>query len=266
MLKKLVITGISFLILSTWIQAQNSCGIMVEAGDPVSICPGGNTTLNGTVSGGNSPTYEWTPPDGLSDPTSLTPVASPAATTTYTLTALGISDNLIENGGFETGDINPATSNYTMVADPVAIATNFPNYYGVLSVPQIVAAFGCTPDIGDYTMVVHGSTGVNVDFWCESIPVTPNTDYKFEYTVFGILYFFADAPEIVLKVNGVQIGSVVAPNSLCGEETGMFTWNSGGATTADVCFANATVDGFGVCAPSMTSLWLNAVWLQIQLR
>ena len=217
----------------------------VEAGDPVSICPDDNTILNGSVTGGNNPTYEWTPPDGLSDPTSLTPTASPASTTTYTLTASGMSGNLIDNGGFESGSIAPATSNYTMVADPVAIATNFPNFYGILSVPQIVQAFGCTPDIGDFTMVVHGSTGVNVNFWCQSIPVTPNTDYKFTYTVFGILYFFADAPEIVLKVNGTQIGSIVAPNSLCGEATETFTWNSGGATTADVCFANATVDGFG---------------------
>lgn len=235
----------SILVLSSWIQAQNSCGITVEAGDPVSICPGGSTTLNGMVSGGNNPEYEWTPPDGLSDPTSLTPTASPAATTTYTLTATGISDNLIENGGFETGDIDPATSNYTMVSDPLAIATNFPNHYGILSVPQIVQAFGCTPDIGDYTMVVHGSTGVSVDFWCQSIPVSPNTDYKFTYTVFGILYFFTEAPEIVLKVNGTEVGSIVAPNSLCGEETATFTWNSGASTTAEVCFANATVAGAG---------------------
>ena len=232
-------------MVTTLMTAQNSCGITVEAGDPATICPGESTTLNGTVTGGNSPTYEWTPPDGLSDPTSLTPTASPTVTTTYTLTATGVSDNLIVNGGFETGNIDPATSNYTMVSDPLAIATNYPNYYGILSVPQIAQSFGCTPDIGDYTMVIHGSTGVSVDFWCESIPVTPNTDYKFTYTVFGILYFFTEAPEIVLKVNGVEVGSIVAPNSLCGEETATFTWNSGGATTADVCFANATVAGAG---------------------
>src|SRR5690606_27153363 len=112
---------------------------------------------------------------------------SPASTTTYTLTARGMSGNLIDNGGFESGSIAPATSGYTEVNDPMAIALNFPNYYGILSVPQIAQSFGCTPDIGDFTMVIHGSTGVSVDFWCESIPVTPNTDYKFTYTVFGIL-------------------------------------------------------------------------------
>lgn len=245
MLKAFLLTGMSVLVFSTILRAQNSCGIMVEAGDPVSICPGSSTFLNGMVTGGNNPTYEWTPPDGLSDPTSLTPTASPVTTTTYTLTASGMSSNLIVNGGFETGDIAPATTNYTMVSDPLAIATNFPNFYGILSVPQIAQSFGCNPDIGAFTMVVHGSTGVNVDFWCQSIPVTPNTDYKFTYTVFGILYFFTQAPEIVLKVNGVEVGSITAPNSLCGEATETFTWNSGGATTADVCFANATVAGAG---------------------
>ncbi len=236
-----------FLLLSgaAPLFSQNACNLVVEAGDDVTICEGENTTLDGLVTGGNNPTFEWTPAAGLSNPAILNPVATPTVTTTYLLTAMSNSNNLIENGGFETGDLSPSTSSYTEVSDPVAIALNAPNFYGILSVPQIVQAFGCTPDIGQYTMVIHGSTSVNVNFWCQTVDVTPNTDYKFSFKVFGIPYFFAPAPNIVLKVNGTQIGSVTAPNGLCAEASGNFTWNSGGATTADICLANATVAGLG---------------------
>lgn len=244
------LSGIAIsLLFAPEIRAQNGCNMMVDAGPDVTICEGESTTLDGQVSGGNNPEYLWTPAAGLSNPNILNPVASPTSTTTYTLTATAMSGNLITNGGFETGSIAPATTNYTQVADPLAIATNAPNYYGILSVPQIVQAFGCQPDIGNYTMVIHGSTGVNVDFWCQSIPVSPNTDYKFTFKVFGIPYFFAPAPVIVLKVNGTTVGSLQAPNGLCNEANANFTWNSGGATTADVCFANSTVAGLGsMCA------------------
>lgn len=55
-----------------------------NAGADVSICDGASTTLSG--SGGTS--YSWSPAAGLSDPNIANPVASPSATTTYTLTAI----------------------------------------------------------------------------------------------------------------------------------------------------------------------------------
>lgn len=231
------------------LRAQNSCNLTVDAGADITICAGGSGNLNGVANGPSNITVEWTPATGLSNPNILNPSASPLSTTTYLLSASAMSDNLIENGGFEDGTINPATSGYTQVADPVAIATNAPNFYGILSVPQIVQAFGCQPSIGNFTMVIHGSTGAAVNFWCQTVPVTPQTDYKFTYKVFGIPYFFAPAPKIALKVNGVTIGTVTAPNGLCLEASGSFTWNSGASTSADVCFANSQVAGLGsMCA------------------
>ena len=52
------------------------------AGSDALVCPGASTTLQG--SGGT--TYSWSPTTGLSDPTSASPVCTPSATTTYTLT------------------------------------------------------------------------------------------------------------------------------------------------------------------------------------
>jgi len=53
-----------------------------SAGNNVSICTGGGTTLN--ASGGI--VYQWSPSNDLSDPNINNPLASPTATTTYTVT------------------------------------------------------------------------------------------------------------------------------------------------------------------------------------
>lgn len=55
---------------------------IANPGSNVSICPGANTTLNG--SGGTS--YTWTPATDLSNPNIANPVCTPSATTNYTLT------------------------------------------------------------------------------------------------------------------------------------------------------------------------------------
>lgn len=59
----------------------------VEVSSDVTINKGETTQLTATPSGGTSPyTVLWSPSIGLDDPTSLTPIASPEQTTTYTVT------------------------------------------------------------------------------------------------------------------------------------------------------------------------------------
>jgi len=57
-------------------------GNFANAGNNISICQGSSTTLS--ASGGNS--YSWSPANGLSNSNIANPVASPNATTTYTVT------------------------------------------------------------------------------------------------------------------------------------------------------------------------------------
>ncbi len=69
-----------------------SNALIVNAGQDVTITPGGSTQLNGTVTGGVIPySYSWTPATGLSNPDIINPLATPAATTIYRLT---VSDNI----------------------------------------------------------------------------------------------------------------------------------------------------------------------------
>lgn len=66
--------------------AVPSCFIAANAGSDLQICAGGQTTLNGSATGGAT-VYSWSPTTGLSNPNSAVTVASPAVTTTYVLTA-----------------------------------------------------------------------------------------------------------------------------------------------------------------------------------
>jgi PKD repeat protein len=67
---------------TTTVTVTVNTSITASAGSNASVCPGKSTQLN--ASGGS--TYSWNPPTGLSSTTIPNPVASPSATTTYTVT------------------------------------------------------------------------------------------------------------------------------------------------------------------------------------
>jgi gliding motility-associated-like protein len=60
---------------------------VANAGNPIFLFEGQSAILHGSVKGDNITGYYWTPATFLSDPTSLTPIATPADNITYTLTA-----------------------------------------------------------------------------------------------------------------------------------------------------------------------------------
>ncbi|MEL6606314.1 MAG: PKD domain-containing protein, partial [Cyanobacteria bacterium J06614_10] len=62
----------------------------ISPGSDETICLGEDVQLNGSAAGdpnGSNYSYSWSPPDGLSDPNSGKPMASPEVTTTYTVSA-----------------------------------------------------------------------------------------------------------------------------------------------------------------------------------
>ena len=61
--------------------------LSADAGPDKTIVAEGSATLEGSASDGTPPySYSWSPTTGLDDPTEAQPTASPASTTTYTLT------------------------------------------------------------------------------------------------------------------------------------------------------------------------------------
>ena len=76
-------TGISILNSASFDYCfAGRCTSTASAGPDRTICEGSSATLNGSGGG----TYSWSPSYGLSNPNIANPVASPAVTTTYTLT------------------------------------------------------------------------------------------------------------------------------------------------------------------------------------
>lgn len=151
-----------------------------NAGTDANFCIGGSTTLNGA--GGVS--YAWTPTTGLSDAAINNPVATPAATTTYTLT---VTD---ANGCTDTDDViitvNPLPNASAGPDVPVCIGSSVTlqasggTQYAWspttdLSNPNIAAPV-CTPSAAiTYTVTVTDNNGCvstdDVDVTVNPLPV-----------------------------------------------------------------------------------------------
>jgi gliding motility-associated-like protein len=222
------------------VKLPNACGLMVNAGPDITICQGQGKILNASVVGGNAPTLEWQSADGLDDPTKLKPTANPSVTTTYTLTARAMSNELIVNGGLE-GGISPSTTSYNLVGW-MSLPTSSNSNYSIFTYPQISSQFGCSTR-GANSMVCHGSGGVGQNFWCQTIAVNPGRDYKFSFWIMSVFNFFF-TPNIVMKINNVTITSG-ATSGICSWDEVSGVWNSGGNTSATICFANSTNGAFG---------------------
>lgn len=80
--------------------------LTVGAGNDVTVCPNTGTQLQATASNTSGTTYAWSPATGLSCTTCANPVATPATSTTYTVT--------VTNGGQTASDavtVNTHTTN-----------------------------------------------------------------------------------------------------------------------------------------------------------
>ncbi len=217
--------------------------LVVEAGPDQTICPNGSpVVLQGSVVG-NTISTEWTPAIGLSDPFSLNPDANPPTTTIYTLTAQTPDDvNLITNGDFEAGNVG-FSSGYTFIplSNPVGLSN--PATYTVITSPDLVLS--TFPPCDDHTfgngtgqmMVVNGDGSVGQSVWCQTIFVNPNTVYSLSAWVGGLVPI--SPAQLQFSVNGVLVGNVFnSAGTACGWEPFSATWNSAGASSAEICIVN----------------------------
>lgn len=238
----------AFLLLlgfkSTFSQysAGFSCQETVNAGNDTTLCyPGGTIQLQGFFSG-TPLTVQWSPSNGLSDPTILQPQAFVSQTTTYTLEVTAASPiNLVFNGDFESGNVG-FTSDYWYGNPGLA-----PGGYSIQNNP--VNCNGAFSPCGDHTsgsgnmMIVDGSTTPGQSFWCQTVAVAPNTNYAFECWVTSV---YPSSPAIVqASFNGVPVGSVQASSNTCEWLPLQYVWNSGANTSVTICLEDLNTIGFG---------------------
>lgn len=224
------------LVVPAGLSAQ--CAINAQAGPDQWRCSGGPpATLNGSVSGAYQSVF-WTPAAGLSNPNSLTPTVSLNQTTTFVLhtQAAQPGANLIVNGNFNQGNTG-FTSHYNY--NP-----NFWNYpfgsYDITLAPG--PPYTACPGHGGFGpyMCIDGAENPGQLVWCQTVAVTPNTDYLLSTWVTSINSdpLFA---QLRFTINGVQVGNLFNAPWQCvwSEFTG--NWNSGASTTANICIEDLSV-------------------------
>lgn len=243
------LSGISFQGCdSIVVTTVTSTPVIVNAGNDTVICTGTPATLSATSSG-NVMTYNWSPAGTLSDPSVANPVASPVQTTTYMITAqVRIGNNLVANGDFEQG--NTGFQSGYIYTPPGSFSQG---HYNITQTPVLFnSGFS---NCGDHTfgngnaMVIDAACGSNgipggTNIWCQTIAVTPNTDYEFSTwatnvalgNTFPVLQFF---------VNNAPVGTPANVNgALCAWNQYSAVWNSGPATSATICI----IEQSGVCS------------------
>lgn len=130
----------------------------VSAGLDKNICVGASTTLNGTATGGLSPyTILWNNASSLSNASSLTPTASPSATTTYTLTVVdnrGCSASDVVDVNVNTLPVVAAGADMTLCNTPNSTAlAGYSPIGGTWSGTGVTAGGVFTPNgVGTYTL------------------------------------------------------------------------------------------------------------------
>ncbi|HHJ50566.1 MAG TPA: hypothetical protein ENJ88_06650, partial [Phaeodactylibacter sp.] len=215
-----------------------SCNISVDAGPDQDVCfPGGQVQLSGSVSGPVL-SYSWSPAAGLSDPFSLTPTALVNQTTTYQLTASSVETdvNLIANGDFEQGNAG-FTSDYTYAPNDLSVNGT----YSVTTSPALV--WSNFPDCVDHTsgmgmsLVVNGGATPGENVWCQTISVTPNSDYLFSFWATTLIPL--SPAQLQISVNGQLVGPVFGlGNDFCSWTPFSQQFNVGNTSTIDLCIVS----------------------------
>ncbi len=219
-------------------QLSGQCPITVNAGEDVYLCaPPTPTQLNGDISG-DYLNFNWSPTTGMTGSNTLSPTVTVSQTTNYVLsaTAPDFSNNLVDNGDFEGGN-SGFTSDYTY--SPGNLVPE--GLYDVLTNPQDDHA-GFAP-CNDHTsgsgnmMVVNGAGTPNQNVWCQTVNVTPNTQYVLSAWVTSVV---ASSPaQLQFNINGAPLGGIFsAPGGTCNWQQFFQLWNSGGSTSATICIVN----------------------------
>lgn len=215
------------------------CSLSVEINEDVEFCEPGFIDLNATITG-NYDSFEWTSDQGFSNTTDPNPTIFVDQTTTFTFTAIGPGNsNLVTNGDFEDGFVG-FTSDYTFnpntnVNGLAQSSFNIDNQVPNLWMNQ------CDPIDGNM-MVVNGATVGNVDIYCTTVSVCPDTDYTMGAMIMNINN---PAPSLQFSANGTLLGAPQTGGTPCTVVEFNEVWNSGSEVSLKMCFVNQNTSGGG---------------------
>ncbi|MFN0213595.1 MAG: hypothetical protein ACKVT2_05015, partial [Saprospiraceae bacterium] len=227
-----------FLLLGAAARLSAQCPITVDAGEDIYLCaPPPPTQLNGSITG-DYLNFNWSPTSGMQGQNTLSPTVTVTQSTNYILTATApdFNNNVVDNGDFEQGN-SGFMSDYGY--SPGNLVPE--GLYDVLDNPQDDhPAFA---PCGDHTsgsgnmMVVNGAGTPNQNVWCQTVPVSANTQYVLSAWVTSVV---ASSPALLqFSINGSPVGPIFnAPGGTCNWQNFFQTWNSGGNSSATICIVN----------------------------
>lgn len=184
--------------LYKWRATETGCGIYtaefqfeIVGASPIvldlvtsadTICEGDNAQFTATATGGcnnGTMSYAWTPAAGLSNPNIANPIASPAASTTYTCT-------VTESGSCAV----PQTGDLIVVVNPLPTAT----VDGTVALCQgepsptitFIGAGGTPPYLINYTLNGVAQTGVVTTGNTYTITVPTDTPGTYTYAIVDV--------------------------------------------------------------------------------
>ncbi len=206
---------------------------------PATCIIGGSATVN--ITNGFPPyTYSWFPN------VSSTKSASNLAPGTYSVNVMDTrchsqpGQELVVNGNFSSGNTG-FTSGYTYCNTSQCLFTE--GYYSVGSNPQFYHSnfFGTDHTTGNGNfMIINGNTIQGISIWCQTVNVTPNTNYIFS-TWLSAMNTTSPA-QLQFSINGTAIGNnFFAPSTTNSWIQFCTVWNSGSNTTANICIDNQSI-------------------------
>lgn len=207
----------------------------------------GGASVLATGGSGNF-NYVWN-----TSPTQMGPVASNLFAGTYSvvITDAGAGcvtngQELIVNGDFENGNTG-FTTMYTYCNASLCLNTFGEAHYSIgnnanFFHPAFVGTDHTTGS-GQF-MIVNAAVNPNIDVWCQTVNVTPNTSYVFSGWVSSVV---ASSPaQLEFKINGLVVGTtVLAPSTTMTWVPFCVPWNSGGSSTAGICITDLNLAGGG---------------------
>lgn len=217
----------------------------IDAGNTQTICAGASASLTATLPP-DAFNLQWQPSASLNSYTITNPVATPNATTIYTVSSqVKVGSNLVTNGEFESGATG-FTTQYSQ--SPSNQALGNPGSWSIGNTITNAWWASCmdhTPGAGTNMMFLDGADGsssvpVNANCWCQAVSVQPNTDYVFSAWLTNGNASGATS-QLLFSVNGNPISSPInTPIGSCTWNQFSSVWNSGTNTSITICISEAS--------------------------
>lgn len=223
-----------FLLLSVLIgsaEARGQCNNPPTLGNDTTICEGQILVL---TPGGGFASYLWD--NGSPYNTRL---ASTTGTYTCTVETFVLPDNTVANGDLSAGATG-FSSGYAPGSGGQWGLLSLEGTYAVADNAQATHSnfSPCTDHSGTGNMlVVNGASTAGVPIWCQTVTVSPNTDYAFSAWLTSVTP--SNPAVLQFTVNGELLGSPFsATSTTCDWQEFHEVWNSGPITSAEICITN----------------------------